>query len=213
MYAAFPIIVMIAARNARLLLGIGLAAVAVMMTIVVSQHDWKVPGSSWIDLSPVLRALPSFVLGAALFYNRGIVSRLPLPGSILAVAIGVLIAATMLGVSQLLTLLIVYIVAAAAVAADLAGNPSVAVRRLAPLGQLTYSIYMWHMILVLIFLNAFGSKLLHGHVFTAAIVASACYLCIFIISYLSFFFIETPARRRIDAIKLFKPAFIASTPP
>jgi peptidoglycan/LPS O-acetylase OafA/YrhL len=182
------------------------------MTDAVSQNGWKLLGSSWIDVSPVLRALPSFVLGAALFYNRGIVSRLPFPNSILAVAIGVLIAATVLGVSQLLTLLIVYIVAAAAAAADLAGNPSVAVRRLAPLGQLTYSIYMWHMILVLIFLNAFGSKLDHGHIATAAIVASACYLCVFIISYLSFFFIETPARRRIDAIKLFKPAFIASMP-
>jgi peptidoglycan/LPS O-acetylase OafA/YrhL len=213
MYAAFPIIVMIAARSARLLLGIGFAAVAVMMTVAVSQNGWKLLGSSWIDLSPVLRALPSFVLGAALFYNRGIVSRFPLPGSILAVAIGVLIAATVLGVSQLLTLLIVYIVAVAAVAADLAGKPSVAVRRLAPLGQLTYSIYMWHMILVLIFLNAFGSKLLHEHMISAALIGGSCYICIFAISYLSFFFIETPARRRIDAIKLFKPAFIASMPP
>ena len=213
MYAAFPIIGLIAARSTRLLLGTSLAALAGMMTVVVSEHDWKVPGSSWIDLSPVLRALPSFVLGAALFYNRGIVSRLPAPGSILAIAISGLIAAIVLGVSQLLTLLIVYVVAVAAVAADLAGNPSLAVRRLAPLGQLTYSIYMWHMILVLIFLNAFGSELLHGHVFTAAIVAGACYLCVFIVSYLSFFFIETPARRRIDAIKLFKPALIASMPP
>jgi peptidoglycan/LPS O-acetylase OafA/YrhL len=183
------------------------------MTFLVSQHDWRLLGSSWIELSPVLRALPSFVFGAALFYNGSIVSKLPAPGFILAVATAGMIAAMISGVQQLLTLLIVYTVGIAAVAADLEGIPSSVVRRLAPLGQLTYSIYMWHMILVLIFLNTFGSELLHGHMLTAAIVASACYLCIFIISYLSYFFIETPARRWIDGIKLFKPAFIASLPP
>jgi peptidoglycan/LPS O-acetylase OafA/YrhL len=213
MYVAFPVFAIIGTRSAQLLLSVGIAFLIAMMTVAVSQHGWKWPGSSWIDLSPVLRALPSFVFGAALFYNRSVVSRLPLPGSILVVAISGLIAAMVFGVSQLLTLLIVYAVAVAAIAADLQGSPITAVRRLAPLGQLTYSIYMWHMILVLIFLNAFGSKLLHGHMLTAAIVASACYLCIFTISYFSFFFIETPARRWIDGIKLFKPAFIASMPP
>ncbi len=213
MYVAFPIVAIVGAKSARSLLGIGLTSLTLMMTLAVSQHDWRWLGSSWVDLPPVLRALPSFVIGAALFYNGGIVSKLPAPGYILAAATAGLIAAMISGVPQLVTLLIVYTVGIAAIAADLQGIPATMVRRLAPLGQLTYSIYMWHMILVLIFLNAFGSKLLHGHMFTAAIVASACYLCIFIISYLSFFFIETPARRWIDGIKLFKTAVIASKPP
>jgi peptidoglycan/LPS O-acetylase OafA/YrhL len=105
---------------------------------------------------------------------------------------------------QLLILLIVYAVALAAVAADLQGTPSVGVRRLAPLGQLTYSIYMWHLIIVLLWIYAIGDEFLYSHPFLTAIIAGACYTSIFIVSYFSFFFVETPARRWIDKIKLFK---------
>jgi peptidoglycan/LPS O-acetylase OafA/YrhL len=210
MYIAFPIIAIIGARSAPLLLGIGLASLTVMMTIVVSQHQWNLLGSSWIELSPVLRALPSFIFGAALFYNRGIVSRLPAPGFILVVVTTGLIVAMMSGVSQLLTLLIVYMVVIAAVAADLEGVPSATVRRLAPLGQLTYSIYMWHLLFISFLLNAEGDKFLNGNTLSTTILVVACYISIFIISYLSFFFIETPARRWIDRITVFKPPFTGS---
>ena len=211
MYVAFPIVAIIGARSARLLLVIGLTFLAAMMTVVVCQHEWKLLGSSWIELSPVLRALPSFVVGAALFYNRNIVSRVPVPGFILAVGTAGLLVAMVFGVPQLLTLLIVYTIAIAAVAADLAGVPSAAVRRLAPLGQLTYSIYMWHLLFILIFVNT-GDTFLHEHMLSSAIVAGACYTSIFIMSYFSFFYIETPARRWIDGITLFKPAFNGSLP-
>jgi len=40
-----------------------------MMTLVVSQNGWNLLDSSWIELSQS-SALPSFVFGAALFYNR-----------------------------------------------------------------------------------------------------------------------------------------------
>jgi peptidoglycan/LPS O-acetylase OafA/YrhL len=191
MYIAFPVIAIIGARSAPLLLGIGVASLTVMMTVVVSQNEWKLLGSSWIELSPVLRAVPSFVLGAAVFYNRTIVSRLPAPGFILAVATVTLIVAMLSGVSELMTLLIVYTVAVAAIAADLKGVPSATVRYFAPLGQLTYSIYMWHSLLILVLMNAIGDKFLHGNTFRV-ILAIACYVSIFIMSYLSFFFIETP---------------------
>jgi len=205
MYIAFPIVAIVGARSALLLLGIGLTSLTVMMTVVASHHEWNLLGSSWIELSPVLRALPSFVFGAALFYNRSVVSRLPAPGLILAVATACLIVAMMSGVSQLITLLLVYTVAIAAVAADLEGVPSATVRRFAPLGQLTYSIYMWHLLFISFLLNAIGDKFLHGNALFTAILVVACYICIFITSYLSFFFIETPARRWIDKKNLFKP--------
>ena len=113
----------------------------------------------------------------------------------------------MSGVSQLITLLLVYTVAIAAVAADLTRCPVEAtVQRFAPLGQLTYSIYMWHLLFISFLLNVIGDKFLHGNaLFTAILVVVTCYICIFITSYLSFFFIETPARRWIDKKNLFKP--------
>jgi peptidoglycan/LPS O-acetylase OafA/YrhL len=206
MYVAFPVVAFIGARSASALLGIGLTTLTVMMTFVVSQHGWHWLDSSWTDLSPVLRALPSFVFGAALFYNRTIVSRLPAPGFILAVSTAGLIVAMVSGGSQLITLFIVYIVAIAAVAADIQGGSSVMVRRLAPLGQLTYSIYMWHMLFISFLLNGIGDKFINANTSFAVLLVAACYVSIFIISYLSFFFIETPARRWIDKINFFKSA-------
>jgi peptidoglycan/LPS O-acetylase OafA/YrhL len=213
MYIGFPIIAILGARRARLLLFIGLTSLSVMMTIALSQHEWKLIRSSWIELSPVLRAIPSFALGAALFYNRNIVSRLPMPGFILAAGTAVLIAAMMSGVPQLLTLLVVYTVAIAAVAADLQGMPSAFVRYFAPLGQLTYSIYMWHLIFILFLVNALGDTVLSENALAMAMLGVACYITIFIMSYVSFFFIETPARRWIDRIDLSKPVFTGSMPP
>ena len=200
MYIAFPVVAFIGARSASALLGIGLTILTVMMTFVVSQHGWNWLDSSWIDLSPVLRALPSFVFGAALFYNRNIVSRLPAPGFILAVSSAGLIVAMVSGLSQLVTLFIVYMVAIAAVASDVQGGPSVMVRRFAPLGQLTYSIYMWHMLFISFLLNGIGDKFVNANTSSAIILVAACYISIFIVSYLSFCFIETPARRWIDKI-------------
>jgi peptidoglycan/LPS O-acetylase OafA/YrhL len=209
MYIAFPVVAFIGAKSAPVLLGVGLTTLTVMMTLVVSQHGWNLLDSSWIELSPVLRALPSFVFGAALFYNRNIVSRLPAPGFILAVLTAGLIAAMVSGVSQPVTLLIVYVVAIAAVAADVRGGPSVMVRRLAPLGQLTYSIYMWHMLFISFVLNGIGDTFIDASTSYATILVAACYVSIFTVSYFSFFFIETPARRWIDKIKFSKSA---STP-
>lgn len=212
MYISFPAVALIGGRNPRLLVGIGLTSLAVMMTAAVSLHEWKFSGGSWVEISPVLRALPSFVFGAALFYNRNIVSRLPAPGIVLAAATAGSIAAMMAGVPQLLTLLIIYFVAIAAVAADTAGVSSALVRRFAPLGQLTYSIYMWHLIVILIFINVAGNYFPRLHGYSAALIPVACYSGILIISYLSFFYIETPARRWIDGIDLFKPAFNRTVP-
>ncbi|HUI21384.1 MAG TPA: acyltransferase [Methylocella sp.] len=204
MYIAFPAFAFIGARSASALFGIGLTTLTVMMTLVVSQHGWNWLDSSWIELSPVLRALPSFVFGAALFYNRNILSRLPAPGSFLAVSTAGLIVAMVSGVSQLVTLFIVYMVAIAAVAADVQGRPSLIVRRFAPLGQLTYSIYMWHMLFISFLLNGIGDKFVNANASSAVIFVATCYISIFVVSYLSFFFIETPARRWIDKISFYK---------
>jgi peptidoglycan/LPS O-acetylase OafA/YrhL len=212
MYVAFPVVAIIGARSAQLILSVALACLAVMIAVAASQHEWELLGSSWVDLSPVLRALPSFAFGAALFYNRKSVARLPVPGFALAAATICLILAMVSGVSQMVTLLIVYTVAIAAVAADLQGLPSAAVRRLAPLGQLTYSIYMWHLLFILILMNAVDDKLLHVSPVSSVLFVLACYVSIFVMSYFSFFFIETPARRWIDSITLFKPAFTKAMP-
>jgi len=76
--------------------------------------------SSWIELSPVLRALPSFVFGCSTFSTTAtLVSPTSCrQASSWAVLTAGLIVAMVSGVSQPVTLLIVYVVAIAAVAAD-----------------------------------------------------------------------------------------------
>jgi len=204
MYIAFPLVAFIGARSGSALLSIGLLILTGMMTLSVTQHGWNWLDSSWIELSPVPRALPSFVVGAALFYNRTIVSRLPAPDLILAVMTPALIIAMVTGVSQLITLFAVYVVAIAAVSADVQGKPSKVVRCFAPLGQLTYSIYMWHMLFISFLLNGIGDKFINASTSSAIILVGACYVSIFTVSYLSFFFIETPARRWVDKINFCK---------
>ena len=204
MYIAFPFIAIIGARSATVLLSAGVLSLTAMVAVVASHHDWSLIGSSWTELSPVLRAVPSFILGAALFYNRKLVSRLPVPGFILAGATVTLIFAMLSGLSQLLTLLIVYVVAVASVAADVECAPSAIVRRFAPLGQLTYSIYMWQSLFILVMINSVGDKLLHVNTTGAIVIAIICYVTLFLWSYFSFFFIETPARRWIESLDLVK---------
>lgn len=206
MYVAFPLFAFIGGRSAKFLLWIGLATLAALMAIVLARQGWNWHGRDWTEVSPVSRALPSFVFGSALFYNRKILAKLAAPDLILATATIVLIAAMMNGVPELLDLLLVYLVAVAAVAADLRGVVSALVRRLAPLGQLTYSIYMWHTLFILILMNAIGDKLLHGRAYSTFILAIICYFCMFTMSYFSFFFIETPARRWVDKLDLSKLA-------
>jgi peptidoglycan/LPS O-acetylase OafA/YrhL len=210
MYIAFPLVAYFGAHGARLLFLICMATLAATMAAVLYGQGWNWRGCDWTVLSPVLRAIPSFVFGSALFYNRKTVAKLPAASFLLAIAGVVLLVAMMSGAPQLLDLLLVYLVAIAAVAADLRGVSAPLTRRLAPLGQLTYSIYMWHTIFILLIMNSIGDKLLHGRFY--AITAVICYICIFTTSYFSFFFIETPARRWVDKLNLSKLGHFSKRP-
>ena len=202
MYIFFPIIAYIGAKSAHLIFGVGVLALAVITAISISPQSTSLLEVLWTDQSQVIRAVPSFVLGAALFYNRQVVIRLPFPEAILVIGVIGLIAAMLSGTSQLLILMIVYLIAIASVAADLNGHNSIIIRKVAPLGQLTYSLYMWHGLFILVIMNAIGDKLLHGAALSTFFLATICYISIFITSYFSLNLIETPARRWIDGLKL-----------
>jgi peptidoglycan/LPS O-acetylase OafA/YrhL len=89
-------------------------------------------------------------------------------------------------------------VAISAVATDLTDSPDAFVQRCGPFGQLTYSIYMWHGLFILVLMNAVGDKLLHAQPIVMALLAIVCWASIFFASYLSFFYVENPARRWVD---------------
>jgi peptidoglycan/LPS O-acetylase OafA/YrhL len=204
MYIAFPVFTFIGAKNARYSLSFGLIALVALVAFAYFQQGVTLSEISWVDISPVLRALPSFILGSALFYNRKFAARLPIPDIILVLAGVGLIIAMVTGTSQLYLIPLIYLVAVAAVSADARSEEKTSkfVKHVAPLGQLTYSVYMWHTLLIFVFMNAIGDKFLHGNLITTLILAMICYIVIFVISYFSFFYLETPARRWIDKLPL-----------
>jgi peptidoglycan/LPS O-acetylase OafA/YrhL len=64
--------------------------------------------------------------------------------------------------------------------------------------------YMLHPLFILVLLNGLGDKILHASKAPILVLGLICYVCIFVASYLSLKFFETPARQRIDAIKVFQ---------
>jgi peptidoglycan/LPS O-acetylase OafA/YrhL len=154
----------------------------------------------WTKLHPVLRALPSFLIGVGLYHHRTALRYMPAAQVLLVLSLLGLIGAMLSGAAVWLTLVLVYLSAIAAIAADMQGNATGFVRHSAPLGQMTYSIYMWHGLFILVIMNAIGDKLLHGAGWTMIGLTALCYGGIFVCSYLSFIFIETPARRWVDQL-------------
>jgi peptidoglycan/LPS O-acetylase OafA/YrhL len=199
MYLMFPLVVIVAARSAK-----AVGVVAVILTgiaVAVSLLD-SAMRQMWLQLHAVIRALPSFWIGAALYYNRSLLQAVPAPDRLLWIFSAGLIVTMMTGVPEIVILALVYIVAVLAIAADVQKRAGRLVSSVAPLGQLTYSLYMWHGMIILVMMNAIGDKLLHLPTIGAIAMAAACYAVLFGVSYVSFFYLETPARRWVDKLPL-----------
>ncbi len=198
LYIVFPVLAIIGYKS-----GLSLLLVAFMLVICLFTIVLTVTGQNVEAIQPIIRAIPSFAFGAALFYNREFVSQIPRPQVLLFVSVIMTFIFVLIGASQLTVLFLIYIVAVSTIAADLQRQAAIQVRQGAPLGQLTYSIYMWHPILIFIIMNLIGDKLLHANYVTMIGISIICYAIIIFVSYLSFFYIEGPARRWVDGIRLF----------
>ncbi len=197
MYLLFPLFALVGHRTKRGLL----VATAAMLLAAVTVH--RLQGTAWEHLWPPFRALPSFLIGVSLFYWRDALRLVPKVGLILAASLPIMVVVMATGMPDIMSLALVYIVAGSATAADVQGSVTSAVKRIGPLGQLTYSMYMWHSILILVMMNAIGDKLLHAGTGLMLVIGVVCYVSIFVISYVSYVFIETPARRWIDSLQFF----------
>ncbi len=195
MYLMFPLFAWAGLRSR---LGLLVAAVLTLVAAIVVDLAQNPVDRSWVDVWPPFRVLPSFMIGVSLFHFRDKISVIPAPGRLLLLSFVLLLASMIMYVHHLVALGLVYVVAIAAVAADTQRIVPTFVNRLAPLGQLTYSLYMWHSLIVLIVMNAVADKLVHASTSLMSAFCAMCYAIIFAIAYLSYFFIETPARRYID---------------
>src|SRR3546814_12816792 len=93
-----------------------------------------------------------------------------------------------------------YGIAATALAADQAGHPNALSRWIAPLGVLTYGIYMLHPII-----RSLGYPLMMAAGFESNLAIAICGLFVLPAAYLSYVWFENPARRWISRWRLRSP--------
>lgn len=194
LYLALPLLLALSARRA-LAFGLVVASIVLLFAIRAPlQTDW----TNWTYDFGVIRAVPSFVLGLALGRSDDILARLPRPRLLLALALLAFLAASLLPVGDIVRLVATYLIVVFGLAADRRGVASRLVLTAAPLGRLTYSLYMLHMPVALIFISAAGKHVLGltGAAMNIWVVITAV-TALPVAAIASFTLFETPLRRWI----------------
>ena len=209
MYVTFPVFAWLGRRASFGPMILSAFAFVLLVWVLTSfSGTIRFSAKAWTDLYAPLRALPAFTYGVGLFHCRGQLRRLPCPGVFFSLGTAALILLMFSSVPAVFVLACGCLVVTFGVSADMSGVSSKIVRKLFPLGQLTYSIYMLHGIFILLIMNGLGDKVLHAKFGLMLLLSILCYVCIFLASYFSFNFIETPGRRWIDALALFPRASV-----
>jgi len=194
LYLLFPLIALVGRRSAGLLF---LLCFFLLCGGFAYGYGHRL---DWASIFTIIRGLPSFLFGIGLFYIRSGLARFALSGWGLAFFVVALCEAMLGGAPSWAILMLVYATAIAAVASDMRGKPCDLVRKIAPYGCLTYSIYMWHGIFILALMNGLADKFLHGNGYAIVACTAICWASIFVTSLLSYKYIETPARLWIDGL-------------
>ena len=151
----------------------------------------------------ILRGIVPFLFGMLLFKHAKAPNMNPKTlDAMMTVSLIILCATMTTGAPQLLSLVFVYTTVFLAVLGDRRSKATGWSAGVAPLGQLTYSIYMWHYLLITVFINALADKILRLSSGPMMVMVLLTYTLIFVISYWSWRFFETPARRAIDRVTI-----------
>lgn len=197
MYVCFPLFLLAGrGRPAVLVVGAGVALVFALITYGGT--------SEWITHGSVLRALPAFLWGMALYGLRARVALLAFSRVGTMLGLAALMIGGITGAPMWAMLILAYTVPVLAIASDLRGATGPVVRWFAPLGQLTYSMYMIHGLIVTVLMNAVGDKLLHLSGVPMLVLGVFTFAAIMLLSMISLHYFETPSRRWIDSLALFR---------
>ncbi|HEX4849127.1 MAG TPA: acyltransferase [Novosphingobium sp.] len=198
MYALFPLL-LLAARS------LGLLRYGLWLVFLIGVSWTYAEGALWASKTEFLRALPAFFFGLVLRLDWERLDRFAVPGMVPVGFALALIAGSLLVWPGWLLLALAYAAAASAILADTRPAAAPLTRRLAPLGQLTYSMYMLHPIIIMVLVNAVGDKLLKLDPVPLGLVTLASYGLIMVVSLLSYKWFEQPARAFIDGLPLVPP--------
>jgi peptidoglycan/LPS O-acetylase OafA/YrhL len=189
MYVFVPLLFWIMRRNIAAA-GV-LAAVAWLALTLLAVTAWY----TWSATGGFVRAIPSFAFGAWLFGMRGALSRLPFANWGFWLGLVGFIAGCAIDIAPLALMLTLYATVACGVAADEQQQPSRLVSKLAAGGQLTYSSYLLHPLVIIALLNVCADRLMHAHGWARVAFVLLAFLSVWPVSYLSLVFFERPMRR------------------
>lgn len=189
MYLIFPYLVHISGRKS------GPVSIFIVLTVLffLSQEQ----SYSWLEWSfdfGVLRALPSFLLGMTAYRYRDELSKIPRAAVCLTVCCVLFVCACLLQTPKPLLLPLVYAIVLLGIGAS-EQPATVRARRLAPLGQLTYSLYMLHPLVQTVVLTGVGATVLKLHGVPMTLFVLATLPLMLPIAWLSLVIFERPVRQ------------------
>ncbi|MCB1557344.1 MAG: acyltransferase [Alphaproteobacteria bacterium] len=193
MYVLTPLFFMIAVRSIRYL-----AFIALIISCTLIYVTWD--GQSYLHENVTFglaRAIPSFVIGICLFLSRSRLNYIPIPNFLLFVTLILFFILSIFTpeLSDYILIFLIYGIAIFAISADMRGAVPTPIKRLAPLGNLTYGSYMLHPIISTV-IFAFVAQ----HILGLTGIANDLTILLmiplsFIAAVFSLVLIETPCRR------------------
>lgn len=198
MYLLLPLLLLLAGRWLKLF---ALLCFALLCLAIISIAIWLYyPEIDWEALPNLLRGLVSFPLGILVFILAGRTRNIEISPWIVPILTAIAFVSMILGAPQLLIFCLLFFLFTVAVISDRNQKVSPAVWHLAPLGQLTFSIYIWHSLWILIFMNVIADKLMRGNLAILTAMSILTYVTIFATAYFGYFRVEVPARRWLSRL-------------
>lgn len=197
MYLIAPALLWVGRRGAGWLLLLSFGAMIALCVYAPAGDPWY----GWTWHFGVIRAFPDFCLGVALFFFRRDIARIPLARWLLFIALAGFFVGALLDWPDALLLALLYLAALGGIATDLKGAPRDAISALGVYGQLTYSMYMLHPLIMIALVAVIGQHLLHlsGTALNGWLLLSAAMVAP--ISYMSLIWFEMPARRWLAGLR------------
>ncbi|MDA5093076.1 acyltransferase [Aliiroseovarius sp. KMU-50] len=193
LYILFPLIASLAMLGP---IWIGTVCLLFTLTAAFLLPEYK----EWGHLPHLLRGLVSFPIGVFLYRIRDRLPDLKDRGYVMLGLSALVFIEMCLPIPSWVTMLTILVLFVVAVTSDHHGNVSVLVAIGAPLGQLTYAIYIWHRVIILVFMNVIADKLMPGNLPVLLGMSLLSYATIFGLSYWGYLWIERPARKALTAV-------------
>jgi peptidoglycan/LPS O-acetylase OafA/YrhL len=197
LYLLFPLLVLASTRPQLLRV-----ATIVALGAACYMSLWLDGG--WSTLTPIARGFPCFLFGVMLFFERNLLRKMGSWTSTAApISLFLTATAMFLEIHNMLILAGVLITVTFATSADLNGYSwSMGLDKLAPYGQISYSLYMWHTIFITVIMGSISATILQLDSAGSPFMLMACYLLIYFCSVASLIYFEVPARRFVSNLTL-----------